>query len=948
MALLVMIVRRMVSNKWLTLSLVCGLVLANALVCSVPIYTNAILQRMLVQDLQNTQIQTGTYPGLYYAKVYVGPTSYWDEGDYEPEDRPRVIRRMDEFLRREAAPRFGVPVREFVRETATELYTIVPDDPSLVDASTKRRLRFAARKDLADHVRLVDGRWPAQEPVDGVFEVLVVEQTLREFNMVLGNVFRIEDEWTDAAFKIMPVGVIDKLDNADPYWNQRMDEYRNTFFLDEALFEQAFMNALIVPPSVVSWNIVLDYTEMDLVAVPAFLETVQRIEEFLAVRSNHYETAAPAAATVESYLHRESSLDNLLWTLNVPVLLMLAYYLYMVSNLTVEQRSTEIAVLRSRGAGRMQIVFSYAVEGALLGAVALATGPAVGALLTKVLGASNGFLTFVDRSALRVTIVPDAYRYAAVAALATLAMTLIPVMRATRVSVVDRKRLGARRPDTSDRQKVYLDFLLLAVAGYGLYAFGRQRSDWMRFGIDPAETSVDPLLFLVPALFVLGLGMFALRLYPFAVRILYRLGRTRWPAPLYAVLLQVGRSGSQYRFVMVFLIMTIAMGLYSAGAARTLNRNTEDLIRYKNGTDIVLQQLWTGSVRAVLGGGSGSGGGQVRYIEPPFQPFVDLPGVEQATKVFVKEGVQYRSGPRNGTVTLMGIHTAQFGRTAWMREDLLDYPMAAYLNLFARDPQAVLVSRSLADQGVRPGDTITLGWEGTNTRTFTVYGVVDYWPSFRTHPLPGEEEAPALVVGHLAYIQMALGLEPYQVWLKLAEGADRRLIYDRLAEAGVLLVSLKDTQEEVRRAMNDPFQLAINGAMTLGFLITTAICLFGFLLYWMLTLSGRTVQYGVFRAMGISFRQLVAMLTVEQLLTSGAAMVIGGAVGGLTGALFIRLFQLSLDPAEQILPFRAAFERLDAIRLFAVVAGMIGCGLLLISMRMRRMRIGQALKLGED
>jgi putative ABC transport system permease protein len=467
--------------------------------------------------------------------------------------------------------------------------------------------------------------------------------------------------------------------------------------------------------------------------------------------------------------------------------------------------------------------------------------------------------------------------------------------------------------------------------------------------------------------------MFALRLYPYAVRLLYRLGRSRWPTPLYAALLQAGRSGTQYQFVMVFLIMTIALGLYSAGAARTLNRNAEDLIRYKNGADLVLQQLWARDVQAVRGGirpapgapgggiiggaggaggvvgsGAGAAGGQARYIEPPFQPFADLPGVEQATKVFVKEGARYRSGPRSGTATLMGIHTAQFGRTAWMREDLLDYPLAAYLNLIARDPQAVLVSRSLAEQGVRPGDTITLGWDGANSRTFTVYGIVDYWPSFQPHSVPEEAQPPALVVGHLDYIQMALGLEPYRVWLKLAEGADRRLIYDRLAAEGVLLVSLADTQEEVRRAMNDPFQLAINGAMTLGFLISTAICLFGFLLYWLLTLSGRTVQYGVFRAMGITFRQLVSMLTAEQLLTSGAAMAIGGAVGGLTGALFIRLFQLSLDPAEQILPFRAAFERLDAIRLLAIVAGMIGCGLLLLSMRLHRLKIDQALKLGED
>ena len=71
----------------------------------------------------------------------------------------------------------------------------------------------------------------------------------------------------------------------------------------------------------------------------------------------------------------------------------------MVANLITERQKTEIAVLQSRGASRAQILIGYVIEGILLGGIALLIGPFVGLQLTKVLGASNGFLT--SSSALR-------------------------------------------------------------------------------------------------------------------------------------------------------------------------------------------------------------------------------------------------------------------------------------------------------------------------------------------------------------------------------------------------------------------------------------------------------------------------------------------------------------------------------------------------------------------
>ncbi|MDF2670682.1 MAG: hypothetical protein K0R67_2988 [Paenibacillus sp.] len=973
MALFLMIMRKMVKNKWLVISLLGGLILSVALISSIPIYTEAILQRMLVKDLENLQKSTGQYPGIHYSKAVMGATSFWDTGDYKPEDRPQVIKGIDDFMRNEASPGFNLPVDMLVQERKTAMYAIAPADKTRIESKTNRQAEFAARSDLFDHIRLRDGRLPANQPVNGIYEALVVEQALKQFNMVLGNVFIIEDEEAQTKITIKPVGVIDKKDDADPYWYSNLGEYYQTFFIDFELYENHFTTGKVLPSTSASWLFLLNYSEIDLTSVHRFVETSGRIDTFLFNQFNTYNVDAPAITTLQTYFEREASLRKMLWALYVPIMIMLAFYLYMVSNLITEQQKAEIAVLRSRGASRIQVLSGYMIEGVLLGMIAFAVGPTIGMLLTKILGASNGFLEFVDRSSLPVKVSKESYRYALYAVASSVLMTLIPVFLATRMSIVSHKQQRARRRSQSFWHRLFLDIVLIAIALFGLRMFDRQRVEWMKQGADASDYSVDPLLFLIPALFILGTGLLIMRLYPWLIRLIYWVGRKKWSPVLYSTLIQVGRSGTQYLFVMMFLIMTIATGLYSASAARTLNHNTEEKILYKNGADIVLKQQWisdaplpdrVGSLGGppgtpTSGGSEGEGGSSVReikriqYLEPPFQPFKDLPGSQHAAKVFVKEDAGFKAGKESGTIRLMGINTAEFGRTTWLRNGLLDHHLNEYLNLIALDPKAVLISRSIADKGINPGDVIHIDWSGVDSKPFTVYGIIDYWPTFN----PNQEgdtsdsklsQMPQLVVGHLEYIQLALALEPYEVWIKLKAGENRQPFYDAIAANGMNLISIADTREELIHAKNDPFQLAINGVMTLGFLIAAIISFCGFLLYWVLSLSERVMQFGIFRAMGISFAQLMGMLTVEQLLTSGAAVLIGGLVGSLTSTLFVRLFQLSFNPATQVPPFQVTFDPSDSFKLYVIVTIMIIFGLCILGWLLSRIKIHQAVKLGED
>lgn len=955
MALLVMILRKMVKHKWLELSLLLGLVLAVALVSSMPIYAGAILQRMLIKDLEHLQIETEQYPGIHWSSASVDAMS--------PQERAGIIHQADRFIQDQIHQGFGLPVHSYVRERETDRFRMVPVHEDQLDPTVNRFGRFGAFSDMEPHIRLVDGRMPANEPVDGVYEALVVEQALSSLDIVLGHELMIQHDSLRAPVIVKPVGVIDRKEPGDLYWYSPLSSYSSTFILDFELFERDFTGAQVVPVTSSYWYAALDYTDMDLVTVQRFIDTNHAIQSHMSSRFSNYSSRAPALATINSYFEREQQLRVMLWSLYVPVLMMLGFYLYMVANLIVGRQKTEIAVLRSRGARRWHIMIHYVIEGVLLGGVALTIGPYVGMAFTKFLGAANGFLSFVQRSAINVEVSRESFLYAGAAVLASLVMTLIPAFLATRTTIVGQKRQQARSDRPTVWHKYFVDLILLGIAIYGLNSFHSRMQDLQSMGLDSVDFRVDPLLFLIPTLFTLGMGLLLLRVYPWFVRGIYWLGRKGWPPALYAALIQVGRSSSRYQFLMVFLIMTIGTGLFSASAARTINQNGEDKIRYKNGADIVMGLKWQDNAPASDYGyiDPAAEGGQanetvtdapekIQYAEPPFFPITQLPGVQQAARVYVNKEAFMQASPSQPeqAISLMGIDTDDFGRTAWFKDRLLQNHINDYLNLMAGEPSAVLISTSLADAyGVKSGDVIEVGWGQLEPRTFTVYGVVDYFPSYNPHPIEGEQ--PMLVVGHLDTIQNHLALEPYEVWIKLKSAADSRsTLIEAIEEQRLPITSWTDTTEELIKVKNDPFQLSINGVMTLGFLISVLISFFGFLLYWILSFMDRVLQLGILRAMGISFRQLIGMLIAEQLLTSGAAILIGIVTGAVASRWFVPLFQLSFDPTKQVPPFEVILSAADTIRLYTIISFMICTGLLVLGWKLSRIKIHQAVKLGED
>ncbi|NLD88414.1 MAG: ABC transporter permease, partial [Clostridiales bacterium] len=92
----------------------------------------------------------------------------------------------------------------------------------------------------------------------------------------------------------------------------------------------------------------------------------------------------------------------------------------------------------------------------------------------------------------------------------------------------------------------------------------------------------------------------------------------------------------------------------------------------------------------------------------------------------------------------------------------------------------------------------------------------------------------------------------------------------------------------------------------------------------------------------------IGMIVTEQILISIVAIVVGIILGGLTSDLFVPMMEMVYNAAEQIPPFRVVAWRDDYYKIYAIIGVMLALGVYVISRIIAKIKIAQALKLGED
>ncbi len=976
-----MVIDRMRNKPWMTASLLLANLLLVAIVASNVLYTDAVSQRILTRDLEQELVTKQRYPVEYQLTLDV---------DYDPvKGRARSI---DPVL----AQARGIPQRAGL-ETEMDS-TVWTTDRMRMYPELRRgdadplRMAFGSIEGYEDQIRVLDwaeapgysssetalATWAAQpglewpgvgidaadyrtEPApgeayaDNILDAFVSESTLIGLKLIPGETYEVLAQYSlhmdvdphRTAFRVRIAGVMEALDPADPFWSGRpLGASRGQLWLPSAAFEKSFIAA---GPGLVGLKIEnrvrIDYTSLRTENVEPLLEASRAVSAWLDERKiSHTERFVPLLETSQL---RSRRLTLTLLLLQLPLALLLVAYIVMVSGRLASMESDEIAQFRSRGASRGQIIRIYLIQGLVLALVSTLAGIPLAFLVTQIIGSAAAFLSFVAREALPLRFGPAVPFAAFIAALAGLVAMLFPSIQASRRTIVEQKRAGR----AGSRLFHGVRFLLSAAAiALSLYALRGARLRQSSLAMDIRDgQALDGMLFMASSLFMLGIALLIAQLVPWLIRLVFLLTRRLWGAGLHVSFLQMIRSRASYSFIVVLLVLTVAMGIFGAQAARTINLGSEDEIIYRNGADFVLREEWLNNseekrINPEI---------ELVYYEPDFGVYEAIPGVRRAARVFSNNQFRVRcDGGRVNEVMMLGIHTKEFGETLSFVDGLLPEHINSYLNAMSRDPRAVLLSDNFRrEYGVGIGDVITYHDRDDNSSRGIVAGFVPYFPSF----VPLQEiaspdgstrmEERFLIVASLAELQARLGLRPYDVWLKTD---DPDAVLDFMETGSRRFFHAADTRADLIAMRNDPTVQGTNGILTISFVITLVLCVTGFLIYWILSIRERTLVFGIHRAMGLSQGEILAQLINEQLFITLPALAGGLAGGILTARLFVPLIQAAYAAVDQALPLRMPEIGSDLIRLGIALGLMVLVCLVILMIYIRRIRIAQALKLGEE
>ena len=928
-----LVIQRILHKKWMIACLIIGNILLAGIAASHPLYSSSSSQSMLTEVFETSMRDNNKYPIMFHS---IGRT------------RKNAGKSVTARMRKLAAglgDEIGLPVvesicyRNMVSSTAKSM--TVHDG-----LFAEMKLALSSMSDLSDHIKILSGKMCSNKVTEDGFIEAVISQTLMvEQDLIVGEELEIESVkgTNNKPVKIRITGIFTNSLSEDLYWYNPPTFYAKDLFMDNDLFEELFIGEDAKKNQFdEEWYILPDYKAITPEKVDFLISETQSLlrdndEIYGKLESSDFLTL------LDSFRTKKKQIDVMLLILEVPVALMLLAFIFMISRQMLSLEEGEVAMLKSRGASGFQIFKLYLMQSLVVSGVGVIIGLPLGALITKLLGRADAFLSFSGGRNMELIFTWEAVVYALVAALLSVLMTLLPVLKKDKTSIVAVKRRRSRQ-EKPVWMKLYLDIIITGVSVYGYYSFKNGEEELLMRVL--SGKAPDPLLFLSAALFILGSGLICVRIHRLLLKIIYRIGRKKWKPAAYTSLLQLIRSGNKQVFVMVFLILTVSFGLFYTTIARTIVANSERNVDYVEGADIRLREYWMNNSR--LGPG--------HYYEPEFAKYGSLE-CEGVAKVYLDEHATFLIDSRRFDTSVMGINTNEFGKAAPLEEGLLPHDYYDYLNVLSRNPDAVLISSGMKNKyNLKVGDTLSVnlylpsgGYHLVNT---TVYGVFDNWPGYKPSKIViGPDGNPTssennLIVANLSMVQGAVGIAPYDVWINL--DGDTEAFYEFADKLDLRMTKLSDKVEKIEKLHDDPLFAGTSGILTMSFITILIICSIGYLMYWSLSIRARQLQFGIFRAMGVSFKQISGMLVIEQSLT-GLYCIIAGLVSGYVASmLFVPMIQIAYQGADSVLAMKLITQPSDIIELVAVILGVFLVCMGVLMRQISGMKISQALKLGED
>jgi putative ABC transport system permease protein len=953
-------IKRLWSHRSLAACLALGLIASVALAVAVPLYADGVNYNLLNAALSRTAAETRR-PAFSFIFHYVGA---WhtpiETAKYEP---------VDTFMRGQAAGVVGLPLSQngaaegagITRYVSTENLQLYPNSNIIRRSERLELVKLAFVSGIFEQVRLVDGKLPSPGSQEGI-EALVPLKLANDLGLSVGDTYLLykPDAIGTQPFRLPVIvsGLWVPQDPQSEFWFYPPESFDKRLLVPEETFFGPVAAQLALPVDEALWRLAFDGSVVHSQDVPSLLARIDQVQTRANALLAHTDLEFSPVQALRQYRGQAQSLTGLLFAFSAPVLGLALYFLGLVAAMLVRRQRNEIAVLRSRGASRLWVAGIYGLEWSLLGGLALLAGPWLGMALARLVGQTQSFLDFSQHSALSLRLTREALGFGLAAAGLALLFSLLPAWQSGRYTIVSYKQERARSLRKPLWQRFYLDVLLLIPALYGLYTLRAQgKIQLLGVNLGASNPFENPLLFLLPSLFILALSLLLLRLLPHLLSGLAWLA-ARFPGTVPVLALrQLSRSAGAHMAPLMLLVITLSLAGFVASMAHTLDRSLSDSVYYQIGADLNLVEggEYTGETQnpADVFGQQGA------PVSPqpatstdlpavwnflPVSDHLSLPGVQAVARVG-RYSAELQAGGRSASGGLLAIDRTDFPQVAFFRRDFASEPLIALMNRLAYDPAALLVDRGTWERfHLNTGDAVQLRirLEESHTLDFKVAGVVEYFPT----QYPGDGP---FFVANLDYLfESTGGLQPYDVWLRTAQDADPQAIVLGVNNLGVAVIRAQDARQVLAQIFQAPDRQGVLGLLSVGFLAASLLTVVGFLLYALFSFRERFIQLGVLRAIGLSNGQMAAYLALEQFFLILTGLAVGTGIAVLASYLFIPHLGVTFGLHPGVPPAVVEIAWADILRVYAVFGGMLLAGVGATLLSLRRMRIFQAIKMGEN
>lgn len=895
-----------------------GLSAATTLALSLTLYVDAVNTDLLTDNLDD--------PPYAFRYRYLGS---WD-GNIDAGD----VARTDATIENAFIEAIGLPVQQQNQYISGGNWTIRREAET--GATQFGAYALGTLSGAESQVQIVGGAWPpdSDELEDGVIPVLMSENLLYTTGLQIGDTLTATRAGgTSVTLEI--VALWRAVDRNDPTWILTPRFFDQVFLMDSENF-WSVLEGIENPVEEVDWQIIFDGSQLRTAEVNGLLENIADGQRAITTALPAIRIDVSPEDGLKAFNGDVQQLTQQLVIVVLPISGLILYFVTMLAGMLVGRQQQEDVTLSSRGMSRRALMSLHGLMWLILAGIALLIGLILSPFVVRLIGRTTSFLKFNDHETmLTVVFTQQSITIGAITGLVAASSGLYMAWRTTGQSINDFKRQQGRARKAW-WQRFYLDILLLIPAGYVFYNLNAEGG----LATDAENPFGDPLVFLAPTLFSLGVTLLFLRLYPFFLNISARVVVVTRSIALLMALRELTRSIGRYRSTLLMMCFTLSLIGFTASMASTLDRSLEDVIDYQIGADSVLVLASDAQTEEETADDGSTTLTVVGYNTLPAADLMVLDGVNEVSRVG-RYDAQVVLPRQRITGTILGVDRGSLAAIVRFREDYADEPLADMLNKLAGNRTGVLMNRETAETyNLLVGQEITLQvlvLSSVYETTVPIVGFVDYFPTL--DPADG-----FFLIGNLDPIFELVGTElPHNIWLSISPDADETKLAAEMREMGFPILRWLDPQSALIESQRDPARRGVLGFLSVGFVSSIFLTLVGSVIQSAASFRAQSIQIGSLRAMGLGSWSV----GIYMMLAQGIA-AIGGVVGGtLIGIATTLLFLPLLDFSGGLPPYliRVAWDEIFVV--YSLFAAMLLMVTLLTTLMLGREHASTLIKLGD-